>query len=75
MRQMTLLLNRGRTRWRRGEDCRNVVIRQQVEGNETCGERSFLLEGALFWNSKRGSSDGNPTRRAVRKGLKDKLDD
>ena len=32
-----------------GEDCRNVMIRRQVEENETCCERSFLLYGALFW--------------------------
>ena len=36
MKQITLSPTRGRTRWRHGEDCRNVVIRGKVEGNETC---------------------------------------
>ena len=32
---------------------KNPVERGQEEGNETFGARSFLLHGALFWNSKR----------------------
>ena len=36
LRHMTLSLSRGRTRWKHGEDCRNVLIRRQVEGNESC---------------------------------------
>ena len=31
----------------------NPRIRRQEEGNETFCARSFLLDGALFWNSKR----------------------
>ena len=42
------------------------MIRRQVEGNETCCERSFLLEGALFWNFKRRSDDVDPTGRAMK---------
>ena len=49
--------------------------RRQEEGNEACCERSFLLDGALFWNSKRGSNAGSPTGRAMRKKLKGKWDD
>ena len=40
-----------------------------------CFARSFLLEDALCWNSKQGSHEGHPTCRAMRKKLKDKLDD
>ena len=32
----------------------NVLIRRQVEGNETCCERSFLLEGALYLQLQAG---------------------
>ena len=62
-RQMTLLPTRGRSRWSDGEDCRNAMIRRQEEDHETCFERSFLLDGALFWKFKRGSNDGSPTCR------------
>ena len=41
------------TRWRHGGDCRSDTIRRQEEGNDTFCARSFLLDGALFWNSKR----------------------
>ena len=51
------------------------MIRRQEEGNETFCARSFLLDGALFWNSKRGSNAGSPTGRAMRKKLNGKLDD
>ena len=60
---------------RHGGDCRSDVVRRQEEGNETFCARSFLLDGALFWNSKRGSNAGSPTCRATRRSLKDKLDD
>ena len=43
MSQMTLSPTRGRKRWRHGEDCRNVLIRREAEGNETCCVRSVLL--------------------------------
>ena len=43
----------GRIRWRHGGDCRSDMIRRQEEENETFCARSFLLDGALFWNSKR----------------------
>ena len=41
--------------WRR---LQSDMIRRQEEGNETFCARSFLLDGALFWNSKRGSNAG-----------------
>ena len=50
---LTLSPTRGRTRWRHGGDCRSDMIRRQEEGNETFCARSFLLDVALFWNSKR----------------------
>ena len=56
-----------RNRWRHGEDCRNDLIRRQEDGNETFCDRSFLLDGALFWNSKRESNAGSPTCRAARR--------
>ena len=31
------------------------MVRRQEEGNETFCARSFLLDDALFWNSKWGS--------------------
>ena len=37
------------------------MIRRQEEGNETFCARLFLLDGALFWNFKRGSKAGSPT--------------
>ena len=37
------------------------------EENETFCARSFLLDGALFWNSKRGSNAGSPTCLATRR--------
>ena len=74
LKRMTLSPTRGRTRWRHGGDCRNDMIRRQEEGNETFCERSFLLDGAPFWNFKRGSNALNPVSRYEKK-LKDKLDD
>ena len=53
MTRMTLSPTRGRIRWRHGGDYRRDTIRQQEEENETFCARSFLLDGALFWNSKR----------------------
>ena len=67
MRRMTLSPTRGRIRWRHGGDCRSDMIRRQEEGNETFCARSFLLDGALFWNSKRGSNAGSPTCLATRR--------
>ena len=53
------------------------MIRRQEEGNETFCARSFLLDGALFWNSKQGSNAGSWESYVSRceKKLKDKLDD
>ena len=50
---MTLSPTRGRFRWRHGGDCRSDMIRRQEEGTETSCARSFLPDGAPFWNSKR----------------------
>ena len=58
---------RGRIRWRHGGDCTSVMIRRGEEGNETFCARSFLLDGALFWNSKPGSNAGRPMCRATRR--------
>ena len=43
----------GRILRRHGGDCRSDMILRQEEGNETFCARSFLLDGAHFWNSKR----------------------
>ena len=51
----------GRIRRRHGGDCRSDMVRRQEEGNETFCARSFLLDGALFWNCKRGPNAGSPT--------------
>ena len=51
------------------------MIRRQEEGNETFCARSFLLGGALFCNSKRGSNAGSPTCVRYEKKMKDKLGD
>ena len=59
--RMTLSPTHGRIRWRHGGDCRSDIIRRQEEGNETFCARSFLLDGALLWNSKRGSNAGSLT--------------
>ena len=67
VRRMTLSPTRGRIRWRRGGDCRSDMIRRQEEGNEIFCARSFLLDGALFWNSKRRSNVGSPTCLATRR--------
>ena len=56
MKRMPFSPTRGRTRWRHGEGGRSDMIRRQEEENETFCARSFLLDGALFWNFKRGSS-------------------
>ena len=63
----TLSPTRGRIRWRHGGDCRSDMIRRHDEGNETFCARSFLLDDALFWNSKRGSNAGSPTCLASRR--------
>ena len=55
------------SRWRHGGDCRSDMIRRQEERNETFCARSFLLDGALFWNSKRGSNAGSPSCLATRR--------
>ena len=65
--EMTLLPTRGRTHWRDGGGCRSDMIRQQGEGNETFCARSFLRDGALFWNSKQGLNAGSPKCRATRR--------
>ena len=49
------------------------MIRRQEEGNETSCALSFLLDGALFWNSKRRSNDGNSTCRAAKDTLDDEI--
>ena len=67
MRRMTLSPTRGRIRWMHGGDCRSDMIQRQEEGNETFCARSFFLEGALFWNSTRGSNAGSPTCLATRR--------
>ena len=72
---MTLSPTRGRIRWRHGGDCRSDMIRRQEEESGTFCARSFLLDDALFWNSKQVSNAGSPTCRATRKKLMDKLDD
>ena len=51
------------------------MIRRQEEGNETFCSRSFLLDGALLWNSKRRSNAGRLTCSCHEKKMKDKLDD
>ena len=66
-RRTTLSPTRGRIRWRHGRDCRSDMIRRQEEENETCCARSFLLDGALFWNNKRGSNAGSPSCLATRR--------
>ena len=57
-------------------DCRNVMVQRQVERNDTCCERSFLLEGALLWNPQAGIErwESSYVSRYEKK-LKDKLDD
>ena len=62
-----ILANSGRIRWRHGGDCRSDMIQRQEEGNETFCARSFLLDGVLSWNSKRGSNTGSPTCLATRR--------
>ena len=58
MRRTTLPPIRGVISWVHGGDCRSDMILRQDEENETFCARSFLLDGALFWNSKRGSNAG-----------------
>ena len=68
MRRMVLSPTRGRIHWRHGGDCRSDMIRRQEEENETFYARSSLRDGALFWSSKRGSSnDGSPACLATRR--------
>ena len=44
-----------------------TLQKRQEEGNETFCARSFLLDGALFLNSKVGSNAGSPTCLATRR--------
>ena len=67
MKRMTLSPTRGRIRWRLVGDCRSEMIRRQEVGNETFCVRSFLLDGALFWKSKRRSNAGSRTCVATRR--------
>ena len=62
MRQIAPSPTRGRTRWRHGEVCGSDMIRQQVEGNETCCELSFLLLSS-------GTSSGDRTMGILRVAL------
>ena len=71
---VALLPTRGRTHWRHGGGCRNDMILQQEEGNETFCARSFLRDGALFWNSKRGLYWESFVSRYEKK-LQNKMDD
>ena len=66
-RRTTLLRTRGRTHWRLGGDYRSDMIRRQEEENETFFARSFLLDVALFWNSKRELHAGSPMCRDTRR--------
>ena len=61
---------------RHGEGCRSDMIPRLEDESGICFARSFPFEGALCWNSKQGSNDGNPMSRALKKKrLKDNLDD
>ena len=75
MRQMTLSSSLGRTLWRHGRDCRNTLILRQVLGNETCCERSFLLEGAPFQELQAGIERWESYVSRSGKKLMDKFDD
>ena len=61
--------------WRHGGDCRSDVIRRQEGENETFYERSFVLNGALFWNSKRELNSGSLLVSQYEKMLKNKMND
>ena len=74
VKRMTLSPTRGRIRWRHGGDCGSDMIRRQEEGNVTFCARSFLLDGALFWNSK-GIERWESYVSRCEKKMKDKLDD
>ena len=67
MRRMTLSPTPGRIRSRLGGDCRSDTIRREEEGNEAFCARSFLLDGALLWHSKRGSNAGSLSCLATRR--------
>ena len=75
MKRMTLSPTRGRIRLRHGGDCRSDMIRRQGEANETFCARSFLVDGALFWNSKAGIERWESNVSRDEKKMKDKLDD
>ena len=62
-----IVANSRKNPWRHGGDCRSDIIRRQEEENETFCARSSLLDGALFWNSKRRSNAGSPTCLATRR--------
>ena len=63
----TLSPTRGRMRWKPGDDYRSDTIQRQEAENVTSCLRSFLVEGALSWNSKLASSHGSPVCRATRR--------
>ena len=67
MKRMTFSPTRGRIRWRHGGDRRSDMIRRQEGENETFYERSFVLNGALFWNSKRELNAGSLLCRSTRR--------
>ena len=60
LKRMTLSPTRGRIHWRHGGDYRRDTIRQQEEDETFCA-RLFLLDDALFCNSKRVSNAASPT--------------
>ena len=67
MKRTTLSPTRERIHRRRGGDSRSDMIRRQEGENETFCSRSFLLDGALFWNFKRVFNAGSPTCLATRR--------
>ena len=75
MRRITLSPTRGRIHWRYGGDLQKRYDPTAGGRSETFCARSFLLDCALFWNSKRRSNAGSPTCLATRRRCKDKLDD
>ena len=74
MKRMILSSTHGKIRKRHHGNCRSHMIRRQEEGNDFFFfARSFLLDDALFWKSKRTSNAGSPSCRATRRKLKNKL--
>ena len=72
---MTLSPTRGRTRWRHGEDCRNVMIRRQQEGNETFCARPFSPGRCSLLELEAGIERWESHVSRCEKKMKDKLDD